>query len=318
MRSFLGIDVGSVSVKMAVLDEEKNVLASVYLDTAGSPIKALKQALDQIREDSGRLGFQVKGVGITGSGRKIASFLIGADVVKNEVTAQTIAALHYDPKVSSIIEIGGQDSKVILLESGVPVWFNMNTLCAAGTGSFLASQASRLKIPVEEFGEYASRSGLKVNIAAKCTVFSESDMIHKAALGCKKEDIINGLCEGLVRNFISNVAKNRPLGDPVIFVGGVASNRGVVEAFERELGRKVTVPKDHKITGCVGVAILAMRENTDHTKFKGFGLAKDDIKTDFFVCPDCQNRCDITSILVNDAAAGHLGSRCEKYNEKKW
>lgn len=314
MKSFLGIDVGSVSVKMAVLDEKNNILASVYLDTAGAPIRALKQALDEIRKASEYHGFQINGVGVTGSGRKIASFIIGADVIKNEVTAQTIAALHYDPKVSSIIEIGGQDSKVILLESGVPVWFNMNTLCAAGTGSFLESQASRLKIPVEEFGEYASRSGLKVNIAAKCTVFSESDMIHKAALGCKKEDIINGLCEGLVRNFISNVAKNRPLGDPIIFVGGVASNRGVVEAFERELGRKVTVPKEHKITGCIGAAILAMRENTERTKFKGFGLAKDDIKTNFFVCPDCQNRCDITSIAVNNTSSGYLGSRCEKYN----
>lgn len=316
MKFFLGIDVGSVSVKMAVLDEEKNVRASVYLDTAGAPIRALKQALEEIKKASECHGFQINGIGVTGSGRKIASFFIGADVVTNEVTAQTMAALHHNPEVSSIIEIGGQDSKVILLKNGIPVWFNLNTLCAAGTGSFLASQASRLKISVEEFGAYASRSTLKVNIAAKCTVFSESDMIHKAALGCKKEDIINGLCEGLVRNFINNVAKNRPLDDPILFVGGVASNQGVINAFERELGRKVIAPKEHKITGCIGAAILALQKNVERTKFKGFEVAKHDIGMDFFVCVDCQNRCDITKIFVNNTAVGHLGSRCEKYNDK--
>ena len=316
MKFFLGIDAGSVSVKMAVMDEEKNVHASVYLDTAGAPVKALKQALEEIKIASEYRGFQIDGVGVTGSGRKIAAFLIGADVIKNEVTAQTIAALHYNPAVSSIIEIGGQDSKVILLKKGIPVWFNLNTLCAAGTGSFLASQASRLKISVKEFGAYASRSTIKVNIAAKCTVFSESDMIHKAALGCKKEDIINGLCEGLVRNFINNVAKNRPLGDPILFVGGVASNQGVIDAFERELGRKVTVPKEHKITGCIGAAILALQENIERTKFKGFEVAKHDIRTDFFICSDCQNQCDITTIFANNITVGYLGSRCEKYNEQ--
>ncbi|MBU1038140.1 MAG: 2-hydroxyglutaryl-CoA dehydratase [Candidatus Omnitrophica bacterium] len=317
MKYFLGIDIGSVSVKMAVLDEDKNVRASVYLDTSGAPIKAMKQALEEIRKASESHGFQIGGVGVTGSGRKIASFLIGADVIKNEVTAQIIAALHYNPEVSSIIEIGGQDSKVILLKNGIPVWFNLNTLCASGTGSFLASQAGRLKIPVEEFGAYASRSTLKMNIAAKCTVFSESDMIHKAALGCKKEDIINGLCEGLVRNFINNVTKNRSLGDPILFVGGVASNQGVVNAFERELGRKVIVPKEHKITGCIGAAILALQEDIKETKFKGFEVAKHDIRTVFFICGDCQNRCDITTISANDTTVGYLGSRCEKYNERQ-
>jgi predicted CoA-substrate-specific enzyme activase len=301
---------------MAVLDEEKNVCASVYLDTEGAPIKALKQALKEMGKASEEHGFQICGVGVTGSGRKVASFLIGADVIKNEVTAQTIAALRYNPEVSSIIEIGGQDSKVILLKNGIPVWFNLNTLCAAGTGSFLASQAGRLKIPVEEFGAYASRSTLKVNIAAKCTVFSESDMIHKAALGCKKEDIINGLCEGLVRNFINNVTKNRPLGDPILFVGGVASNQGVVNAFERELRRKVTVPEEHKITGCIGVAILALQENIGSTKFKGFEVAKHDIRTVFSICSGCQNQCDITEIFADNTTVGYLGSRCEKYNER--
>ncbi|MFA6321399.1 MAG: acyl-CoA dehydratase activase [Candidatus Omnitrophota bacterium] len=313
MKFFLGVDIGSVSVKMAVIDENKNLCASVYMDTSGAPIKALQNALREISEQASRQGFVINAVGITGSGRKIAASLIGADLIKNEVTAQTVAALHYAPDVSSIIEIGGQDSKVIFLKNGIPIWYNLNTLCAAGTGSFLSSQANRLKISIDEFGEYASRSTMKVNIAAKCTVFSESDMIHKAAMGCKKEDIINGLCEGLVRNFINNVSKNRLMLSPVIFVGGVAANRGVVHAFERELKQKVRVPKEHKITGCVGAAILVSRENIEKTKFKGFAIADHNIKTEFFICGDCPNQCDVTKIISNDIPAGHIGSRCEKY-----
>lgn len=315
MKFFLGVDIGSVSVKMAVLDEEKNLRSSIYLDTAGMPIKALKQALHLIREEAHKQDFWIDGVGVTGSGRKIAALLMGADIIKNEVTAQTVSALHYDSGVASIIEIGGQDSKAIALKNGVPVWYNLNTLCAAGTGSFLTSQANRLKIPIEEFGNYASRSTLKVNIAAKCAVFSESDMIHKAAMGCKTEDIVNGLCEGLVRNFINSVAKNRPILTPVVFVGGVASNQGVVAAFERELGLKMTVPKEHKITGAIGAALLAIKEGIGQTKFKGFDALEDDIGTEFFICDDCPNRCDITRILVNNSTAGHLGSRCGKHKE---
>jgi len=132
-------------------------------------------------------------------------------------------------------------------------------------------------------------------------------------MGCKKEDIINGLCEGLVRNFINNVSKNRPLYGPVIFVGGVAANKGVVNAFERELKQKITVPDEHKITGCIGAAILASKENIPQTKFKGFETAQRDIKTEFFICNDCPNQCDVTRIISDDVTAGYIGSRCEKY-----
>ncbi|MCM8761479.1 MAG: acyl-CoA dehydratase activase, partial [Candidatus Omnitrophica bacterium] len=257
---------------------------------------------------------EISGVGITGSGRKLASLLIGADVVRNEVTAQTLAALKLRPDVRSVIEIGGQDSKVIILENGVPLWHNLNNLCAAGTGSFLSSQAYRLKVPVEELGDYAARSTRDVVISAKCAVFSESDMVHKAALGYKKEDIIKGLCEGLARNFINNVARNRPIESPTLFVGGVAANGGVVRALEKELGHAVIVPEEHKITGCIGAALLALKAEIKKTKFLGLDCVDGELRSESFVCEDCSNHCEIARFYTNGEACGHLNSRCGKWD----
>ena len=313
MRYFLGVDIGSVSVKIAILSEDKVLIDSAYVQTAGAPLDALARAVNGIKETARKLSGEICGTGITGSGRRLGALILGADIVKNEVTAQTIAALHYDPHVSTILEIGGQDSKIILLKDGVPVWHNLNTLCAAGTGSFLASQASRLNIPIEDLGDYALRSTVNVNIASKCTVFSESDMIHKAAMGCSKEDIINGLCEGLARNFISSVARNRKISEPILFVGGVASNAGVVRAFEAILKKKITVPKEHKLTGCIGMALLAMNVEVKKSKFKGFDILKKDVKADLLLCKDCQNNCEIIRVRSGEKISGCLGSRCGKH-----
>lgn len=314
----LGVDIGSVSSKIAAVNQDKEILASVYLETEGTPISAIQELLrrlkGQLPEDD------ICGIGITGSGRHIAAHLLGADLVKNEVTAQTIAALHYDPEVRSIIEIGGQDSKVILLKNGIPVWHNLNSICAAGTGSFLSAQAYRLKIPIEQFGELALRSTVKVSISAKCTVFCESDCIHKQAFGYKKEDIINGLCEGLARNFINNVARNKNMEAATLFSGGVAANIGVVRAFERELKHPIIVPDQHKIMGCIGVALLVLRQSTGHngeekksTKFKGFEILNHKFKTEPFVCGKCSNNCEVIKILEDSKVIGYMNSRCGRW-----
>ena len=314
MKSFLGVDVGSVSVKMALLDSNRTLRGSVYLETAGSPINAIKDALSKLEQAIEKDNLSINGIGITGSGRHVAVALLGADIVKNEVTAQTIAALNRQPDVSTIIEIGGQDSKIISIKDGVPLWHNLNTLCAAGTGSFLNSQAHRLDIPIESFGDYALRSDKNLSISAKCTVFAESDMIHKAALGHKKEDIIYGLCRGLVRNFISNVSKNRVLEPPTLFTGGTAANKGVVKAFEEELKHKIIVPEEHKIMGSIGMALLLLRNQPENTAFKGFGIAKEDITTETQSCGDCSNNCEITKVFIGNRLSGYLNSRCGKFS----
>ncbi|MCL6615060.1 MAG: acyl-CoA dehydratase activase, partial [Firmicutes bacterium] len=219
---FLGVDVGSVSTNAVLLDEKERLLEKVYLRTKGDPIGALREALRCLAP---RLaGAAVLGVGATGSGRRLAGLILGADVVKNEITAHAVAAQWAVPEVRTVIEIGGQDSKLIILRDGVVVDFAMNTVCAAGTGSFLDQQAARLGIPVEELGELARGSTAPVQIAGRCAVFAESDMIHKQQVGHTLPDILAGLCQALVRNYLNNLAKGKELLPPVVFQGGVAAN----------------------------------------------------------------------------------------------
>jgi predicted CoA-substrate-specific enzyme activase len=311
---YLGIDIGSVSTNLAVVDDEKQVVDTLYLRTGGAPIRTVKEGLNIMRE---RLphGSQIKGTGTTGSARHLIGVLLGADVIKNEIIAHASGTVEFIPDVGTIIEIGGQDSKIILLDDGVPVDFNMNTICAAGTGSFLDHQAQRLGIPIEEFGDYALRSGVKVNIAGRCTVFAESDMIHKQQLGLSKEDIINGLCQAIVRNYLNNVAKGKKILPPVAFQGGVASNKGVVRAFETQLGVRVIVPPYHDVMGAIGIAVLAKEQaekTGDFTPFR-FEMAQLDFKTRCFECQECPNLCEIVEIIRDGELLDRSGSRCGKW-----
>jgi len=172
-------------------------------------------------------------------------------VIKNEITAHAIGTLSRYPDVRTIFEIGGQDSKIILVENGIVVDYAMNTLCAAGTGSFLSSQAKRLGIEVEEFGEWALKSDNPAKIAARCTVFAESDLVHKAQIGHKKQDIVAGLCKAVVTNYLNNVGKGKAIKGPIIFQGGVSKNIGVIKAFEETVGEPVYVDEYSHLMGAI-------------------------------------------------------------------
>ena len=217
---FLGVDVGSVSINVVAVNDKNDVIEKIYMRTEGKPIQILKEAMGRM---SSLLPADVKinGVGTTGSGRHLAAAVLGADVVKNEITAHGIAVLTFEPDVRTIIEVGGQDSKIIILRDGVVSDFAMNTVCAAGTGSFLDRQAARLNIPIEQFGELALKSRSPVRIAGRCAVFAESDMIHKQQMGCSCEDIVRGLCEALVRNYLNNIGKGKEILPKVVLQGGV-------------------------------------------------------------------------------------------------
>ncbi|MFN3763495.1 MAG: acyl-CoA dehydratase activase, partial [Anaerolineae bacterium] len=277
MEVFLGIDVGSVTTKFAAVDEEGRLLTSLYRRTGGEPIQAVREGLAQMGEQL-PARVRVLGVGTTGSGRQLAAAIVGADVVKNEITAHAIAALHFVPDVRTVIDIGGQDSKLILLRNGIVVDFAMNSVCAAGTGSFLEHQAYRLGITIEEFGQRALRSNHPVRIAGRCTVFAESDMVHKQQMGHPMDDIIYGLCQALVRNYLNNLALGKTLEPPIVFQGGVAANAGVVRAFREALETEIIVPPHHEVMGALGAALLA-REWSDGqpSRFKGFDVAQAEI-----------------------------------------
>ncbi len=314
----LGIDVGSVSTNLVLLDSGKDVIEKIYIRTKGRPMEAVKKGLATLCEKYDDK--QIHAVGTTGSGRLIASIQVGADIVKNEITAHAVAAVSIDPEVRTIIEIGGQDSKIIILRDGVVTDFAMNTVCAAGTGSFLDRQAERLEIPIEEFGDYALKARVPVRIAGRCAVFAESDMIHKQQLGYDNCDIIGGLCYALVRNYLSNVAKGKEILDKVIFQGGVAANKGIHRAFENTLQLPVSIPPHHDVMGAIGAAVLAyekMEPEKMTSNFKGFSISNGEFQSQSFICSGCPNQCEIVSVLENQKKIGYFGDRCGKYSETK-
>jgi activator of 2-hydroxyglutaryl-CoA dehydratase len=209
------------------------------------------------------------------------------------------------------------------MRHGVVTDFAMNTVCAAGTGSFLDQQASRLGIPIEEFGSYAIKAKSPARIAGRCTVFAESDMIHKQQIGHSLEDIIAGLCDAMVRNYLNNVVKGKEVLSPIVFQGGVAANIGIKYAFEKALETEINVPKHYNIMGAIGAAILArekINKNNSKTLFKGFEISEVDYRTAGFECNGCSNHCEIIEMLMEDKMIARWGGRCGKweYAEKRF
>lgn len=313
---YLGIDVGSVSTDLVLIDETGKLLHSLYLRTCGRPVDALEDGLHRLGEAVPDAA--VRGVGSTGSARQLAGIVAGADIVKNEITAHAAAAKALVPNVHTVLEIGGQDSKIILIRDGVVVDFAMNTVCAAGTGSFLDRQAERLQIPISQFGEYALHSQSPTRIAGRCAVFAESDMIHKQQAGHHVEDIVAGLCEALARNFLANLAKGKEIQEPVLFQGGVAANVGMVAAFERELGCKVMIPEHYGVMGAVGAALLAKKamEKGIPSRFVGFGHTSFSCETSSILCTGCANHCEVTEVRRGGAVTARFGDRCGKWSAK--
>ena len=311
---FLGIDVGSVSTNLVVLDEHADVLAAIYRRTQGQPIRAVQEGLTELVAELDR-EILIRAVGATGSARHLTGVITGADVIKNEITAHAVAASQVVPDVNTVLEIGGQDSKLIILSEGIVVDFAMNSVCAAGTGSFLDHQSTRLGIPIEEFGSYAVRSESPAHIAGRCSVFAESDMIHKQQVGVAVDDIIYGLCHALVRNYLNNLAKGKDLLLPIVFQGGVAANAGMKRAFEDALEKEVVVPAHHNVMGAIGSAILAMELELEQgeTRFKGFEISDLEYKTTTFTCSGCSNTCEVVRIKVDGKTLARWGGRCGKW-----
>ena len=317
IKAYLGIDIGSVSTNLAVMDEGNNLIAQRYLPTAGRPIDAVRRGLSEIGEEIGDK-IEILGAGTTGSGRYMIGELVGADMVKNEITAQATGALNHDPMVDTIFEIGGQDSKYISLEKGVIVDFAMNKACAAGTGSFLEEQAEKLGINIiQEFSALALSASQAVPLGDRCTVFIESELNHHLQNGASKPELAAGLAVAIVKNYLNKVVENRRIGKNIFFQGGVASNQSVVRAFENITGRKITVPPYHDVTGAVGIALLVMRErNWDKSKFKGFDLANRNYSVKSFECKSCPNLCEINRVTLDKDEPVFFGGRCEKYEKK--
>ncbi len=347
INAYLGIDIGSISTNLAVIDEDGNLLAKRYLMTAGRPIEAVKQGLEEIYTEIGdRL--EIAGVGTTGSGRYMIADYVGADIVKNEITAQATAAIYIDPEVDTIFEIGGQDSKYISIGDGIIVDFEMNKACAAGTGSFIEEQAEKLDISVKkEFAECAFRAESPCRLGERCTVFMENSLMANLQRGAEKDGLLAGLAYSIVQNYINRVVAGKPVGKNIFFQGGVAFNKAVVAAFEKYLDRNITVPPNHDVTGAIGMALIAMRHMKSYeaeqcgigetesrrtgelhpftdspihrfSKFKGFEFSRKPHEISSFECKGCPNVCEINRVKIQDEEDYlFYGGRCEKYDVRR-
>ncbi len=310
---FLGIDVGAVSTNIVLIDTSGHLVAKQYWYTRGEAVETVRMGLEEMAKHIGHK-VRVCGVGVTGSGRYFIGDFVGADTVINEISAQARAALHLDPEVDTVIEIGGQDSKYIRCAHGRVLDFEMNKVCAAGTGSFLEEQAARLKVPIRgTFSDLASASQTPADLGARCTVFMESDLIHYQQGGYSLSDLTAGLSYAIAHNYLEKVVGTRQIGTRIAFQGGVAANSSVASAFENILGKPLTVSKHHNVTGALGAALAARDHPPAATSFAGFHLKDRPYEVKTFECPKCPNLCRVHQIYIEDRLRSYYGSLCGRY-----
>ncbi len=310
MRSaYLGIDVGSTSVKCVLLDKECNIIDSVYLKNKGI-IESVIECLGALEKRA-----EIAACGITGSGRNFTNVLVGGDTVKTEVLAHSVAALEFYPEVRTIFEIGGEDCKLMIIKDGILVNFNMNNICAGGTGAMIEAIASRMGISIEDVGELVSQSKNQLEMPGKCGIFCQSAVVNKLNSGVNKSDILMGVCRALIRNYLT-ICKGNKLEPPYVFQGATAQNRALIKALEEELNHPVIVPEQCAFMGAIGIAMMAMEELPEKTKFKGFDAilnASYDVR--YFSCSDCENRCEVIQVYQDNELAGCIGSKCCKWDK---
>jgi len=315
-KCYLGVDVGSISTNLVLIDKQGNVLGRRYLWTRGRPIDVVLEGLAQLESEMGDK-VEIMGAGTTGSGRYLTGEFIGADIIKNEITAQARAAIEIDPAVDTIFEIGGQDSKFISLQKGTIIDFEMNKVCAAGTGSFLEEQAQILGVELNDFGDLALKAESPINLGERCTVFINSEVVHHQKDTNERENLLAGLGYSIVYNYLNRVVGGKRVGERILFQGGVAANKAVVSAFHEVLDKEITVPPNYDVTGAIGIALIVRDSKIEKTRFKGFDLASRSYSSTSFTCHDCSNECEINEITISGERAIHYGGRCGKYEEKE-
>ena len=324
VEAYLGIDIGSVSTNLVVIDREGNLLHEMYLRTHSRPIEVVTAGLREIEEQLGSV-LDIRGVGTTGSGRELIGELVGADTVNDEITAHKTGAMHVSrilgmDQVDTILEIGGQDSKFIRIDDGVVVDFTMNEACAAGTGSFLEEQAEKLGVSIK--GEFAARalaSEKPARLGERCTVFMERDVTALMLKGAEVGDLCAGLAYSVALNYLNRVVRGRKIGKTIYFQGGTAYNDAVAAAFSQILDKPVIVPPHNGVIGAIGMALIARdraAQSTQPSKFRGYDLSKVDFTAREFVCHACSNYCDMKEFKI-EGEKTYWGDKCSDKFRKR-
>ncbi len=322
--AYLGIDVGSVSTNLVVIDCSGNLLKEIYVPTAGRPIEVVTTGLREIEQELGSR-IRICGLGTTGSGRELIGELTGADTVNDEITAHKTGAMHVCrqlemPLVDTIFEIGGQDSKFIRIHDGVVVDFTMNEACAAGTGSFLEEQAEKLGVAIKnEFARLALSSQSPIRLGERCTVFMARDVSSLMLKGAKVADLCAGLAYSVALNYLNRVVRGRNIGDMIYFQGGTAYNDAVAAAFSVILKKPIVVPPHNGVIGAIGMALIArdrMRASGQESRFRGFDLNQAKFVSRDFVCRACSNYCEMKEFVI-DGEKSYWGDQCSDKFRKR-
>ena len=323
LKVSLGIDIGSTSTKLVLLDSDDEVVLDIYRKTQGDPLGAVKMlfsAIENLMDDRG-VAFDVTACGTTGSGRKFIGQIIGADWIINEISAHVAGAMKTDPQIDTIFEIGGQDSKYMRTVNGAIRDANMNFICAAGTGSFVEEQAIKLGFSVGEIGEQVMGIA-PPETSDRCTVFMEEDTNKLLRQGYTRQEAVAAVLNSVVKNYLNKVVGNRLVSDKkVFFQGATARNKGLVAAFENLLDVEVVVsPLCHQM-GAYGLALLCagqMRQAGVCSTFRGFDLSRRDITLTKQPCEACNNTCQITHAAIEgESGTPSWGYMCGKDPEQE-
>jgi len=307
MRYYLGIDCGSVSIKFALLRGDE-LVGKAYLKNQGL-IATVQNGLSQLPK------VESSGVGVTGSGKEFVRTLVGADYIDSEITAHMIACLKEYPDVRTILDIGGEDSKLMLVKDHLLADFQMNRDCGGGTGSMIETIANRLGIRIEEVGEIALGTRDPATLPGKCGIFCQSAAVSQLSKGRPTADILMGVCKALVGNYLATLAKGKKLLPPIVFQGATAQNAALVKCFEDALGYRVLVPENCSYMGAIGIAILTEENmNGQHTRFRGDAILDSNHRTEIAHCDGCENNCELLKLFCGDELLGVSGSRCGKHN----
>lgn len=309
-KLYMGLDIGSVMTKGVIIDKNNNIITSASYYTNGNSIETVKRVIKELRDNIDEDTSQVVAIGTTGSAKKLIGTLLGAVTVKNEVMAETIGTVNIYPNVKTIIEIGGEDSKIILVNDGIVTDYAFNTLCSAGAGLFIDNLAKQLNIDINDIPKLALSGKNNINVATRCMVFAETDLIHKLQMGYKKEDILAGVCRAIASSYVNNVAKGKKILAPIVFNGGVSKNMAVVKELETLLGEEIIVNKNAHLMGALGIAIMA-RESKKERVFD-FNIQNYKLETKMINCDSCDNNCQIVSVYKNDQLVDHWGNRCKE------
>lgn len=313
---FLGVDIGSVSSKAAIIDADGVLVAGSYRPTAGKPIAALQATMAELATALADKATMAH-VATTGSGRHIAKALLGGGTALDEISAQALACRHFFPMADTVIEIGGQDSKFLRLRDGQLQSFKMNKACAAGTGAFLEEQAGRLSIAIkEEFAEKAFTSTSPARLGSKCTVFMDTDLVHHLQRGTATADLCAGLAYSIAENYLEKVVGASRLGSSIVFQGGVAKNAAVVAVFRELCQAEVRVHPYPEISGAFGAALAARDEYLLTGKTFALALPAGELaaSSETFGCQDCDNLCRISKITAGGSTA-FFGSVCGRFEK---